>query len=357
MGCKGSRVYPIDGRSIENIESKHSSSLNKLQTPNIHQFKRKTGLDREMLLQSAFKTVTKPKRLRILCLTSNHGGTLPSNQELTSFLSQFKLDVYHMLIISSQECGRSAGQGALLPSRAAEFRTLLNEALPRRFVALNQNIDEMGSTHSNIYVSASLVSFFTDVSYSTVRLGLGNVLVNKGAIITAFSYDEIRFCIICCHLTAHKENYQERCNDLSAIMGSGLIERNQIDCCIIAGDLNFRSDAEDAQRTNFNHLLSKDQLNRLIATDTILSGFQEHYIHFDPTFKLKTNEQGEKYYATHRLPAWTDRVLYKVHEEINMHVFQYEDAGFLGESDHKTVFLDCVVSRDIKPMVDVDTHF
>lgn len=124
------------------------------------------------------------------------------------------------------------------------------------------------------------------------------------------------------------------------------------DFVVFCGDLNYRielpreevenaiqklavhnpeSDAVSRQR-----LLKYDQLRASIASEKAFPGFCEGEIKFMPTFKF---DKGTNDYDTskkQRIPAWTDRILYKSKQMVE--VVKYDSATNSQHSDHRPVF-------------------
>ena len=106
----------------------------------------------------------------------------------------------------------------------------------------------------------------------------------------------------------------------------------------MAGDLNFRLNETDGERVlegivrgteenDYSELLAKDQLTELIQNKSIFSDYEEPFIHFPPTFKLRkrpndapadfTQMEGVRSLykmmagdSTKRIPSYVDRILW-----------------------------------------------
>lgn len=126
-----------------------------------------------------------------------------------------------------------------------------------------------------------------------------------------------------------------------------------MDHILFCGDLNYRLDLprEIAERTVDQillcqdeaearslrtQLLRHDQLLRTISEGAAFSDFSEGEIKFPPTFKF---DKGTPDYDTshkQRIPAWTDRILFKQNRGVKVH--EYNSVQGAMHSDHRPVY-------------------
>mmetsp|Transcript_4194 Transcript_4194/g.10412 ORF Transcript_4194/g.10412 Transcript_4194/m.10412 type:complete len:162 (+) Transcript_4194:2906-3391(+) len=110
------------------------------------------------------------------------------------------------------------------------------------------------------------------------------------------------------------------------------------------GDLNYRLDLprELAEHTVLHgsdeerlSLLRHDQLIHSMAEGRAFPGFAEGKISFSPTFKF--DKESSDYDTSHkqRIPAWTDRILFKPN---GVRVLDYDSIPNAKHSDHRPVF-------------------
>jgi hypothetical protein len=220
---------------------------------------------------------------------------------------------------------------------------------------------------------------------------VGNVFHNKGAIgvylklkhrIKDSDYAKSsKVLLVTSHLAAHVKNVDARNDDFRRIMteleaqapvrflrpkksrdgspmqGDGSYLLDSMDHVIFSGDLNYRVDLpreyvdrciydikacqlEDQLATEesdmiLNKLLRRDQLLRTISAGRAFVNFNEGKISFLPTFKF---DKGSTDYDTsykQRIPAWTDRILFKSN---SMRVLKYDSVPNAMHSDHRPVF-------------------
>jgi phosphatidylinositol-bisphosphatase len=118
-----------------------------------------------------------------------------------------------------------------------------------------------------------------------------------------------------------------------------------------AGDMNFRihgtRNVIDSLLENDRHdvLVDNDQLTMLMQFEPTFSGFAEGPLTFRPTYKF---DKGVDIYDTsekRRIPAWTDRVLYKKHSQVEQ--LSYFSARSIRTSDHRPVYASFRCTLDL----------
>ena len=124
------------------------------------------------------------------------------------------------------------------------------------------------------------------------------------------------------------------------------------------GDLNFRLDVDQETETadqivnklsqqQFGQLLAKDQLSIARSNGAAFSELNENLPNFPPSYRFKV---GSSVYDTKRVPAWTDRILFKANVanydnyklSINQH--SYTSLQDFTQSDHKPVCSNFTIS-------------
>ena len=220
---------------------------------------------------------------------------------------------------------------------------------------LQKCIDEtMPSTDSyNLLHTANLVGLFTcvfvktslrprirNVSAAEVKLGMGGLHGNKGALIVRFILDDSSICFVNCHLAAGQRQTVHRNNDVAAIIeaeslppqhdstarsnmfvggGDGTMVLDH-EICILNGDLNYRIDTiprdtviAAIKEGNLGKLLERDQLlvSRRRNPGFRLRAFNENPIMFAPTYKYDVGTDLYDSSEKKRSPAWCDRLLYR----------------------------------------------
>lgn len=113
----------------------------------------------------------------------------------------------------------------------------------------------------------------------------------------------------------------DRCNDYAEIkknvlfpMGRTLDSHDYVFWC---GDFNFRLDMDREEvkdlvsRQEWPLLLRKDQLVQEKEKGNVFDGYEEGEITFAPTYKYDLFSEDYDTSEKCRIPAWTDRVLWK----------------------------------------------
>jgi len=164
------------------------------------------------------------------------------------------------------------------------------------------------------------------------------------------------------HLEAHEgtQHYENRCANITEILGGAKVgpKPKIYDVSLYAhhtfvfGDLNFRVDLplpqtpheekvdfvkEKIETKDWKYLNDHDELHKALREQKCLGGFQTLTCNFPPTFKVK-REQG-LVYNPQRLPSYTDRILWKSLDgiEVNIRPFAYHPCPGFVTSDHKPV--------------------
>lgn len=178
----------------------------------------------------------------------------------------------------------------------------------------------------------------------TVRLGLKGYTANKGACIYRCYIGMSRIVFIGCHLKAHKQNWEERNQQLNDLLIGSLEEG--FDYLILAGDLNYRIELknEDCRQLikegNIESLFSYDQLKQSMDNKKYqLYKFKEPKINFTPTYKYEKGIDEYNSGSKARVPSYTDRILV-THSKKRLPVGHY-DRPFLNISSAKQNNFPC----------------
>mmetsp|Transcript_7824 Transcript_7824/g.11945 ORF Transcript_7824/g.11945 Transcript_7824/m.11945 type:complete len:632 (-) Transcript_7824:26-1921(-) len=297
-----------------------------------------------------------------------------------------------IVLISGQECENVKPRRAE-GHRSRELRRLMIKHLGKAYVPLA--IHSFGGIQFGLFCKRSILGDVEAVRIADVACGIGNVFHNKGGIAAFLKMKarksankatnrkgtrakSVRMLFVTAHLAAHVKNVEARNMDFWRIVseleaqappailqpnansdeegdtgGSYLLE--SMDRIFFCGDLNYRVDlpreiaefsvsemesSSDAEKIRME-LLRHDQLLRSVAEGAAFPGFAEGKISFPPTFKF---DKGTMNYDTshkQRVPAWTDRVLYKPN---GVRVLEYQSVPEATHSDHRPVFATFRVS-------------
>ncbi|KAK6115404.1 hypothetical protein DH2020_007673 [Rehmannia glutinosa] len=178
----------------------------------------------------------------------------------------------------------------------------------------------------------------------------GLIRRKKGAVAIRITYKDIHMVFISCHLSAHAHKVEERnseCRHISHSLFSKSLNpyAKPAQVTVWLGDLNYRLQgintfpARNLIHKNLHELLTpKDQLLQEAERGQVFNGYCEGTLAFKPTYKynIGTNDYDTSYKV--RVPAWTDRILYKIEDkEINATLHLYESIEGIHSSDHKPV--------------------
>lgn len=289
-------------------------------------------------------------------------------------------------------------------SRSRELRRILIKMLGKKYVPLA--LHSLGGVQFALFCKRSIVDQLEHVSIADVACGIGNVFHNKGAIgafvqmkardvtgeIATKRSKSVKMLFVACHLAAHVKKVDARnadywriVSELEAQAPPSFLGRrrensqldggehllNSVDHVIFCGDLNYRVDLpreftmQTLKKMNPNDnpeqsssrqlrmsLLRHDQLLRTISEGRAFVGMSEGEITFPPTFKF---DKGTQEYDTQkqRIPAWTDRILFKPN---GVRVHDYNSVQDATHSDHRPVYATLglnIVGKEMKSQTSV----
>jgi len=198
--------------------------------------------------------------------------------------------------------------------------------------------------------------FIRGLETQYTRLGFGGYWGSKGCVSIRFQIQGVSFCILNSHLAAHTEYNEARIESYNKIMGEHLFSKDSgtemilyHDYVIWTGDLNFRLEAGTFSHSEVVSLVEENRLGRLLARDQLslarkngeaFGELQETLPAFPPSYKYKI---GTSDYDGKRLPAWTDRVLFKANVanydsyKLSLRQHSYNAHQHFMQSDHKPV--------------------
>jgi len=192
------------------------------------------------------------------------------------------------------------------------------------------------------------------------RLGFGGYWGSKGVVSVRFRLYGVSVCVLNSHLAAHTQFNQDRIDSYNSVLGGHGYSEKETELILYhdyvfwLGDLNFRLDT-DLEFGEVTRLVSRGELGKLLALDQLsiarsngaaFSEFRETLPTFPPSYKYK---MGSSIYDSKRLPAWTDRILYKAntanYENYSLEALQHSYTAHLDflESDHKPVTSDFTI--------------
>ncbi|CAJ0578325.1 unnamed protein product, partial [Mesorhabditis spiculigera] len=186
---------------------------------------------------------------------------------------------------------------------------------------------------------------------------MGTKLGNKGGVGISVKMNDSRICFINSHLAAGNGEMERRHQDHRDITGLvfgrypntySLFDHDVVFWC---GDLNYRLALEGVEsfslraavieraNTRPADLFPYDQLFNEMSAGRVFIGFRESVPQFRPTYKYDVGtcmwDSSEKA----RVPAWTDRILWKKRDPLmNVNQISYDSQMSVIVSDHKPVY-------------------
>ena len=376
--------------AVDDIDERPTSFDESVDTEVSEPSEPKARIDRSSLESSEDRKTD----IAVSVVTWNLAEESPAESDAT-FIRKFRASGIHhgtgsdLVLISGQECEnikprRTEG------SRSREFRRLMIKMLGKQYVPIALHL--LGGIQFGLFAKKSFLKEIEFVGLSDVTCGIGNVFHNKGAI-AAFVHvkarnpssekdkkndgsarsKSLRIMFVTAHMAAHVKNSDARDSDfwrISSELEAQAPERifplysvtksgtdtgsplfDSMDRVFFCGDLNYRVDlpreltehavsqiadssGEVAEELRLD-LLRHDQLIRSMAERRAFPGFAEGKITFAPTFKF--DKGTDEYDTSHkqRIPAWTDRILFK---PLGTRVLEYSSVEDAQHSDHRPVY-------------------
>jgi synaptojanin len=168
---------------------------------------------------------------------------------------------------------------------------------------------------------------------------------NKGAIAIRLEYGANSICFVTAHLAAGHSNIEQRNLDYHTIdHGLHFTRRRTIsdhDFVFWASDSNYRIALTNEEvrkliaEKNWSKLYENDQLNTGMIAGETFRYYNEGLITFPPTYKFDNGTDTYDTSEKQRVPAWTDRILYRGQ---GLKELDYSSVEILRASDHRPVY-------------------
>ncbi|CAK9302037.1 unnamed protein product [Gordionus sp. m RMFG-2023] len=168
-----------------------------------------------------------------------------------------------------------------------------------------------------LFVNHPLVHYIKDISVTKVKTGLGGTAGNKGGICVRFTCGSESYSFVCAHLAAGQSQVRERNSDFADISSKIHPIVNNTDYLFWFGDFNYRIDMpidnvkDYIKEKKWDHLTSAEQLTLQRHHKHAFQDFKEGFLTFAPTYKYDLFSQHYDTSDKSRIPAWTDRILWK----------------------------------------------
>jgi hypothetical protein len=238
-----------------------------------------------------------------------------------------------------------------------QVQKTLNEQRPKgEYILLRSG--QLVGTALMLFIKSRKIPYVKRVDGSIKKTGLKGMAGNKGAIAIRLEYGTTSICFVTAHLAAGHNNVEQRNLDYHTIdHGIHFTRRRAIsdhDLVFWASDSNYRIDLSNEEvrhlitEKRWDTLYENDQLNLGMVAGETFRYYNEGKINFPPTYKF---DNGTDQYDTsekNRVPAWTDRILYKGQ---GLKQLEYHSAD-LKMSDHRPVYatfkVQCRIVEDTK---------
>lgn len=346
---------------------------------------------RSSALSSSFHEGDSPvDALQLLVCTANMGNAQPNIESMETWIPpsgacsrvtplegvrSMPTGMFDLIAIGMQEATwkdtikRSASSredlteeevlNAMEEKNTAELREMVQEILGDAYTMMAD--ERRGQMRMQIWASIRVADSISGIRINGANTGIGNVLANKGGIVTSFQYKKTRLSFLTAHLAAHEgESYfKARCENVRTILReakTSTLNKN-LDIAtsshhvFVFGDLNFRTKFGDEKQhddnvkralnmienKDFSSLYKFDELQAALAAGDLLVNFNTLPCNFPPTFKV--HREPGVLYTLQRTPSYTDRILYKSAPGLNSNVqpIAYEPCVDFYTSDHKPI--------------------
>ncbi|KAL5636707.1 hypothetical protein ACGC1H_000616 [Rhizoctonia solani] len=204
--------------------------------------------------------------------------------------------------------------------------------------------EQLVGTALIVLCKAEATAHIRNVEAATKKTGLGGMSGNKGAVGIRLDYYDSSFCFITAHLAAGHINVEERnsdyrtiANGLSFLRGKTIGSHENV---IWLADTNYRINLENnevrylAVNDQLGVLYDADQLKLAMEAQVAFMGYEEGPILFRPTYRYDLYSDEYDTSEKQRIPAWTDRVLYR---GTGLDLAVYNRAE-LKQSDHRPIY-------------------
>ncbi|THH26808.1 hypothetical protein EUX98_g7380 [Antrodiella citrinella] len=283
--------------------------------------------------------------------TWNLNGRPPSSESLLPWLfPRDNVPEPDILVLGFQEIVPLTAQQIVQtdPEKRRIWENKITTTLARRpdpkseYILLRSH--QLVGTALLVFVKKELTAVIRNVEAASHKTGLRGMSGNKGAVGIRLDYYDTSFCFITAHLAAGHSNVEERNTDYRTITsGLHFLRGKTIDShqnIVWLADTNYRIDLENehvrflAQTDDYDALLAADQLKQVIDSRAAFIDYIEGPLLFKPTYKYDLGTENYDSSEKARIPAWTDRILYKG-DALDLSVYSRAE---LKGSDHRPVF-------------------
>ncbi|EST05593.1 Endonuclease/exonuclease/phosphatase [Kalmanozyma brasiliensis GHG001] len=290
------------------------------------------------------------RNISIFVGTFNLNGKAPGEPLIPWLFPDGQEQEPDIFAIGFQEIVELTPQQILMtdPDKIRIWEAKIMETIARRPGARSRYIllrsEQLVGTALVVLIKEELVNDVRLVEAATRKTGLKGVSGNKGGVAIRMDYYDTSICFVTAHLAAGHSAREERNADYWTITRGLSFARGKTisnhDHVIWLGDFNYRIDLTNdavrsmAARGDITGLYARDQLRRSKDTGEVFPGYEEGPLTFAPTYKYDNNSDQYDSSEKQRIPAWTDRILYR-----GMGLLQQSyNRAELRTSDHRPVY-------------------
>lgn len=288
--------------------------------------------------------------ISIMVGTYNLNGKAPGESLIPWLFPDGENHEPDIFAIGFQEIVQLTPQQILMtdPDKIRIWEAKIMETIARRpnrksrYILLRS--EQLVGTALVILIKEELVNDVRLVEAATRKTGLKGMSGNKGGVAIRMDYYDTSICFVTAHFAAGHSAYEERNADYWTITKGLSFARGKTigshDHVIWLGDFNYRIDlTNDAVRSmvareDIAGLYARDQLRRSKDAGDVFPGYEEGPITFAPTYKYDNGSDQYDSSEKQRIPAWTDRILYR---GLGLRQLSYNRAE-LRTSDHRPVY-------------------
>ncbi|KDQ13727.1 hypothetical protein BOTBODRAFT_160330 [Botryobasidium botryosum FD-172 SS1] len=290
------------------------------------------------------------RKCSIFVGTWNLNGRSPSESLIPWLFPLTSNSEPDMMVLGFQEIVPPTAQQIMQtdPEKLRTWETVIMTTLAKRpnktaeYLILRS--EQLVGTALILLVKSELTGVIRNVEATTRKTGLRGMSGDKGAVGIRLEYYDTSFCFITAHLAAGHTNVEERNDDYHTIVNGLSFQRGKTigshDCVIWAADTNYCINLENEQvralamQNDLDSLLAADQLREAMDSQVAFIGYEEGVVLFRPTYPYNLFSDEYDTSEKMRIPAWTDRVLYRGE---SLKLVMYSRAE-LGGSNHRPVY-------------------
>lgn len=209
------------------------------------------------------------------------------------------------------------------------------------------------------------LQFFREIRSTYTKTAFFGLLGTKGAVSIRFDLYGESFTFINNHFVAGEEYCTQRNSHYQSVMSKTLyancnnpsIETHRF--TILFGDFNYRIDNLEmssikklVNSKGFEELMGNDQLSKNRQEGKCFDSFNEEEIKFPPTYKYDLNSNNFDSSSKQRMPAYTDRVLWRENTEDESKAIaqiSYSSHMSYSSSDHKPISAEFIIEIPVIP--------